>query len=125
VSTFRIAVITPEGTAYEGDALSVVAPGVAGSFGVLANHAPMIAAVGKGVLQVKEEAATALLVIGDGFLEVSKQGVLVLADRAVKAASPMEAERRLKQMQAAAPAAPLRLPTDTHAGTTAASAPVV
>ena len=117
MSTFHIAIITPAGTAYSGDAESVVAPGVAGSFGVLANHAPMIAALGRGVMQVKQGDEVLFFVLGDSFLEVSKQGVLVLADRVVKAESAFDAERRLKEMAPVAPPAMLRSPVDTHAGT--------
>ena len=45
-----VSILTPEGKVFEGDVYSVSAPGALGSFGVLEGHAPMIAALGTGVL---------------------------------------------------------------------------
>jgi F0F1-type ATP synthase epsilon subunit len=36
---FSVSVVTPEGTAFEGDAEMVIVPGAAGEIGVLARHA--------------------------------------------------------------------------------------
>ena len=50
--SYRLMILTPEGAAYEGNVESLIAPGLEGFFGVLANHAPMIASVRLGVLTI-------------------------------------------------------------------------
>ena len=49
---FQLSIVTPEGQVYEDQVEGVVAPGEWGSFGVLAFHAPMVAALEAGVLSV-------------------------------------------------------------------------
>jgi F-type H+-transporting ATPase subunit epsilon len=46
--TFSFKVLTPNRKAFDGDVLSIVAPGGAGYLGVLANHAPLITTVQTG-----------------------------------------------------------------------------
>jgi F-type H+-transporting ATPase subunit epsilon len=41
--TFDLSVVTPEGTAFEGEAQMLIVPGAAGEIGVLARHAPLVA----------------------------------------------------------------------------------
>jgi len=43
--TFALEIVSPEQTVYSGDAVAVAAPGREGSFGVLAHHAPLLAAL--------------------------------------------------------------------------------
>ncbi len=79
--TFIIDIVTPDKTAFNCKAISLTAPGVEGYFGVLANHAPMMAELHPGKLQIVEpEDVRCLVVIGGGFLEVADNRVVVLAD---------------------------------------------
>lgn len=48
----KLEVITPEKTIFEGDVDAVSFPGIEGSFQVLKNHAPIIAALSKGKIKV-------------------------------------------------------------------------
>jgi F-type H+-transporting ATPase subunit epsilon len=41
--TFSLSVVTPEGSAFDGEAERLVVPGAAGEIGVLARHAPLVA----------------------------------------------------------------------------------
>ena len=43
--SFKVIIVTPDKTAYEGDAVSATIPGLAGYIGIWANHAPLVAAV--------------------------------------------------------------------------------
>ena len=45
---FKVQIVTPDKTAYEGEAVSATIPGLAGYLGVWANHAPLVAAVVPG-----------------------------------------------------------------------------
>ncbi len=48
----QIKIITPELTVFDGEAYGLQLPGLSGSFELLENHAPMVAALGDGLLKV-------------------------------------------------------------------------
>lgn len=77
---FHLHITTPGGNVWTGDAEAVTANGIEGSFGVLANHAPMIAGLEAGILKVEAEGETRFYAAGDGVLEVrvDKEVVLLL-----------------------------------------------
>ena len=94
--SYRLSIMTPEGRCFDGDVESLVAPGVTGFFGVLAHHAPMVAALQAGIAKVGAGDGTMLLfVISGGIAEVKTDGVTVLADTADKADNPFDADRKL------------------------------
>ena len=43
-----VEIVSPDGAAFRGEAVSFRAPGVQGGFEILRNHAPMVAATGVG-----------------------------------------------------------------------------
>lgn len=108
-------IVVPNEHVFQGTAELVRAPGVEGSFEVLRNHAPMIAAFGIGPLIVKTEEAHRFADIHDdrivfatsgGFLEVLNNKITVLAETAepeseidVERAKRAE-ERALKRLRA-------------------------
>ncbi len=78
----KLEIITPETTIFSGDVQLVQLPGLDGLFEVLHNHAPMIAALGKGRVKVvtSAEKSTEYFEIKGGVLEVKKNKIIVLAD---------------------------------------------
>lgn len=96
-NSFKLSIVTPEGQVYEDRVESVVAPGECGSFGVLAFHAPMVAALEEGVLSLTSHGAHVYFALGAGLAEVSEGNVMILADRADRADSSEEAKRMLKE----------------------------
>jgi len=86
MDTFRLKIATPESSVFDSPVVSLVAPGVDGSFGVLAHHAPMIAAIGDGVLKASADGEELSFAVGKGVLEVTGDLVLVLTGRAVRSA---------------------------------------
>jgi F-type H+-transporting ATPase subunit epsilon len=58
-------------------------PGSEGDFGVLANHAPLIAMLRPGILTMVRDGDPMKIVINGGLAEVSPAGLTVLADMAV------------------------------------------
>jgi F-type H+-transporting ATPase subunit epsilon len=105
---FTLDIVTPERTIYSGSVESLQAPGSQGSFGVLARHAPMIAAMKVGALGFVEEGSKEprSLACSGGFVEVGGDRVTVLAeaaefgdeiDRARAAAARERAQERLNQ----------------------------
>ncbi|MBI4970170.1 MAG: F0F1 ATP synthase subunit epsilon [Rhodospirillales bacterium] len=82
----------------------VVVPGSEGDFGVLPRHAPMIATVRPGVIDMHENGAVAeSIFVAGGFAEVTGERVTVLAEEAMAVGDITKemAEARLKQAKEA------------------------
>ena len=78
-----VEIVSPSGKVFTGEATGVKAPGVKGSFEVLRNHAPMIAAFSVGSLRVTSPSGNQIhFVTSGGFLEVMNNTVSVLAESA-------------------------------------------
>ena len=79
---FHLRMLTLEKVINEGNVISLVAPGVDGYFGVLAHHAPLIAALKPGKLSLKddERSAERVYAVSGGFVEVSANSAVLLAD---------------------------------------------
>ena len=79
---FDLKVVTPDGVAFTGKTISVVAPGTLGYLGILKNHAPLVTSLEKGKLTYKDGTDSAhTFQIEGGFLEVRNNRVLVLTDK--------------------------------------------
>lgn len=85
MTPFRVTVLTPERTVFDGEAVHLLAPGSQGYLGVLAHHAPLITSLKEGKLGVRtpDGVEHAYQVTG-GFLEVSDNVARVLADSVVE-----------------------------------------
>ena len=95
MSAINMAIYTPEGAVFSGPVESINAPGREGRFGVLPHHAPMIAALKRGVLRAKGSGRDLFFVTGEGILEISGESVTVLADTAVAAEDAAKAQSLL------------------------------
>ncbi len=80
---FLVRIISPDGELFRHTAVSLVCPAVDGYLGVLKNHAPMVAAldVGEILLRTPDDHIVSLAVAG-GFMEVTRNEVLILCDAA-------------------------------------------
>jgi F-type H+-transporting ATPase subunit epsilon len=77
----KLEIITPDKKLFEGNVKSAVFPGSEGSFGVLNNHAPMIATLKAGTIELTEENNNKQnFIIKGGVVEVLKSNVIVLAE---------------------------------------------
>jgi len=83
MATFHFALVSPEKLVFSGEVTQVDVPGVEGEFGVLAEHAPMVATVKPGILVVHGEGQPQRLAVDGGFAEVSAGGLTVLTDMAM------------------------------------------
>jgi len=100
--TFDLALVTPEGAAFEGEAQMVVVPGDAGEIGVLARHAPLVALLLAGETRVKSEGEWQSFATGPGYFKVQKDRAIALVDDAVKAddIEPGAARREVEEARA-------------------------
>src|SRR3954452_14368095 len=78
--TFHFDLVSPEKLAFSGEVDQVDIPGVEGDFGVLAGHAPVIAAVRPGILTVITGGTREKIIVLGGLAEVSDSGLTVLAE---------------------------------------------
>ena len=76
----KLEIITPDKKLFEGDVKSAVFPGSEGSFGVMDNHAPMIATLKAGKVQLTESNNNKVeFSVNGGVVEVLRNKVIVLA----------------------------------------------
>jgi len=78
-----VEIVTPERVIFRGEATSFRAPGVQGSFEVLANHAPMLAAASVGAIYVTTlDGKKISFATSGGFVEVTENRVIMIAETA-------------------------------------------
>ncbi|MEZ4884959.1 MAG: ATP synthase F1 subunit epsilon [Chitinophagales bacterium] len=83
----NVEILTPDLLVYKGEASGIQLPGVSGSFEILNNHAPLIAALKTGPLRLNgaENGATSITWdIKAGFVEVLNNHIIVLTEGAKK-----------------------------------------
>jgi len=102
--TFSVSLVTPDGAAFEGEAVMMIVPGADGEIGVLARHAPLIATLKAGSTRVHlgeggddrvREFAT-----GPGFFKVEQDRAIALVDDAVLA-DEIDVDRAREQLEEA------------------------
>ncbi|MEW6150996.1 MAG: F0F1 ATP synthase subunit epsilon [Bradyrhizobium sp.] len=86
MATFHFDLVSPEKLAFSGEVDQVDIPGVEGDFGVLAGHAPLVAAIRPGILTVTTGGKHEKIIVLGGIAEVSESGLTVLADVATSLA---------------------------------------
>jgi F-type H+-transporting ATPase subunit epsilon len=106
MATFQFDLVSPEKLAFSGVVDQVDIPGVEGDFGVLAGHAPIIAAIRPGILTIISGGNHQKIIVLGGLAEMSEKGLTVLAnvatsieelDRAQFAAEISEMEAKLAE----------------------------
>jgi len=77
----RVAVVTPEGAIFDGEAHSVVVPGHDGEVAFYPRHAPFVGALGYGELRLSTGGELKRWYLEGGVAEVADDRVSVLAER--------------------------------------------
>ncbi|NLL07187.1 MAG: ATP synthase F1 subunit epsilon [Clostridiaceae bacterium] len=105
--TFYIEILTPDRKFFWGDVQSVVLNTPSGEIGILKNHMPIVALVEVGTIKIKKNNNWIEAVLGQGFMEVTQNRVIILVDTAewpdeidinrAKAAKERAQERILRQ----------------------------
>jgi F-type H+-transporting ATPase subunit epsilon len=98
---FDVALVTPDGAVFDGDARMLIVPGAAGEIGVLARHAPLVATLKAGSTRVHLGGGEVLeFATGPGFFKVEMDKALALVDDAVNV-KEIDDERARAQLEAA------------------------
>src|SRR5215472_16735808 len=109
MAKLSVELVTPERRIVAVQADEAIVPGAVGLFGVRPGHTPFLSLMEPGVLTLREGATTQLFFIAGGFVKVSDDKVLVLADEAEPISSIdadasrhrlLAAQQRLKTMSA-------------------------
>ncbi len=93
-------IITPEKVVVREEVDIITAPGVVGEFGVLANHAPMVAAIKIGPLRYRIGDREEWVAVSGGFCEISKNRITFLVEAAERAYE-IDVERALRAKERA------------------------
>ncbi len=108
-NTFKLRIISPERTFYEGEAIMLECRTTEGEIGILKNHIPLTAVLAPGVARIRESETVVKAALISGFIEILQDQVTVLAEIAewpdeidVKRAeeAKIRAERRLQEKAA-------------------------
>ncbi len=100
---FSVSLVTPEGSAFEGEAEMIIVPGAAGEIGVLARHAPLVAMLNAGSTRVyvdMDSDQIQTFATGPGFFQVLEDRAIALVDDAV-IATEIDVERARHQLEEA------------------------
>ena len=100
---FDVALVTPDGEVFRGEAEMLVVPGAAGEIGVLARHAPLVATLKAGSTRVYLDRASEDILefaTGPGFFKVELDNAIALVDDAVNV-KEIDDARAKEQLEAA------------------------
>jgi F-type H+-transporting ATPase subunit epsilon len=92
--TFQLNLVAPDRPSLTEEVTSLVLPGGAGEFGVLAGHMQLISTLKAGTLEVTKGGVKDFYFIAGGYAEVNGSSVIVLAEEYEKA-SEVDVERAL------------------------------
>ena len=103
MATFNLEIITPLEVVYRGEAEFVKLRTIVGDMGILAHHAPVVSGLALGQMMVRNEnKVEENFFISGGFLEISKDKTVILADDAmnVKDIDVVLAKREVEELKA-------------------------
>lgn len=101
METYTLTIVSPRGKVLDQPVESVVVPGYDGEMGILAHHAPLLAALRRGVTRIQAGGKTSFFVTGEGVIEVTPEEVVVLVDTAEQAESLDDAKALLHKPEPA------------------------
>lgn len=79
--TILLEIVTPTGVALSQQVNDLTAPSIAGEFGVLPGHLPILAALRTGLVSYHQGADEERFAVAHGFVEVAHDKALLLTDR--------------------------------------------
>jgi F-type H+-transporting ATPase subunit epsilon len=85
MAKLRLDIVTAEETVYSDEVDVLVAPGAEGEIAILPHHAGLLTLLQPGVMLIRKGDEETPLAVSGGFLEVTNDRVIVLADTAERA----------------------------------------
>jgi len=84
MAKIHMSILTPERAIFEGDSEAIYAMMHDGERGFLPGHAPMVGILGIGMLRVFRDGLMTAFEVEGGFLEISKNRLIILAEESMK-----------------------------------------
>lgn len=79
MSHFKLEIVSPSKTLFNGEVEMVIVPGEMGDIGILSGHAPLLSILKKGKIRVITGNKNGeVFEIESGFIEVNKEGTTIL-----------------------------------------------
>ena len=91
-NTLKLEIVTPDAKIYSDDVDMVTLPGVEGEMGIYPQHVPLMTQLSAGEIVVRKGGQDFFLAVGEGFVEITGEGVSVLTDMAIRAENIDEAK---------------------------------
>jgi len=93
MNTMSLEIVTPEGFVFSGDIKEATFPGQEGEFGILPQHASLLALLGSGVISItKTDGSKEGVAIDGGYVKVEENKTLCVVDGAVAIRGDNEGE---------------------------------
>ncbi len=83
MATFPFELVSPEKLLFSGEVEAVVVPGAEGEFTVMKDHAPLMAVLKAGIVEIDAPAKKTKLFVRGGFADVANGGLTILAEQSV------------------------------------------
>lgn len=103
MATFSIEIVTPLEKVYKGEAEFIKLRTIVGDMGILAKHAPLVSelVMGEMIIRTEDKNEEKYFVSG-GFLEISKNKTIILADEAIniKNIDVVQAQKEAEELKA-------------------------
>ncbi|MBN1467956.1 MAG: ATP synthase F1 subunit epsilon [Fusobacteriaceae bacterium] len=103
MATFNIEIVTPLEKVYKGEAEFVKLRTIVGDMGILAKHAPLVSELVMGEMTIRtEDRNEEKYFVSGGFLEISKDKTIILADEAIniKNIDVVQAQKEAEELKA-------------------------
>ena len=92
-AVFQVDVVSPEAVVWSGEATLVTARTTEGDIGIMADHEPTMAALATGSAEIHTESDKVTVAVHGGFLQIFRNQVTLLSDRAEVVEGDAEAAR--------------------------------
>jgi F-type H+-transporting ATPase subunit epsilon len=100
MATFHFEFVAPDRLLFNGPVDEVLLPGAEGDFLVLRDHAPVMTSLRPGIVSIGEHGQQTRYFVRGGFADVSRAGLILLAETAVPVAD-LSPERLAGEIQSA------------------------
>jgi len=79
-NVFKVEIITPERTFYQGEVESLILPTIGGQMGILRGNAPLVSVLVSGEIKLQKGGKWYYAASSDGFVEVTPQKVVIFCE---------------------------------------------
>ncbi|HNQ74836.1 MAG TPA: F0F1 ATP synthase subunit epsilon [Verrucomicrobiota bacterium] len=102
MATLKLEIVTPEAKIFSEEVEMVTLPGSEGELGIFPLHIPYMTRLTHGEVHARRGAQNFFLAVGEGFVEITGEKVVILTDMAIRAENIDEARAEEARQRAEA-----------------------